>query len=313
MDALSFLILLLIGGGTVAFIVWSRKREKIKTSPEPMPVIPVPPPKPEPVVSKAVLKLPSSHRQFQFTCHLTVLRQPLEGGPTTDDPQRAAEWAMYAYAKDISSMFALTEHSQLQLRLDHELPVPRKASSIGLAAWAHCDKVEVEKDELELVRKLNLSRFEWLLEQENFELLDRRVERLGRVMADPRTATLWWFAQNQDKLDELPRKAEVIYNLDQLINPQNHAVSSSSLLGEFGYVPADRFAGEDGRDLEDFIGQTDVSGKAAVGLVLSGVYRSHGRQDLAERASRLTQPAEPEPDGEPESEAGEASPDPGRK
>jgi hypothetical protein len=224
----------------------------------------------------------------------------------------AVKQDVYNLACRVSSRLSLTEHEQLGYRITDQLH-PRSLAEAGLTYWGRCVSVTAKASELELVRSLERRRLAWETEQQEEWMLRRRIRTLSRIFGDPRVATIWWFAQHQDRLEDLPTKAQLFSELDQWFNPRPHQELEGPQESEpdfeedevpsfdepeepedFDQAPMpDPAASTDGQVLDQFLLDADEAGRASIGVVLAKLYRDNGRNDLADRIQRYAQPPIP--------------------
>jgi hypothetical protein len=190
----------------------------------------------------------------------------------------------------------------LSFRLDSELLTPRKLRELELTVWARCVSVHVDRGQRQLVHDMEQRKLQ--LERERLEdwILERRIRRLAAIFEDPRTATLWWFAQNPEHLEQLIDKADLFFSLDRRLNGGAHdaigaagggpeePVIEPDLLAHDEVPEPDPTVATDGQVLDQFLLDVDPAGQAALGIVLANLYRDHGRHDLADRIQRYAQP-----------------------
>ncbi|WP_155829971.1 hypothetical protein [Glycomyces tenuis] len=277
--------------------------------PEPSPV-----PQPPPPASRSFhFSLPSEKSQLTFRCAVNISFEPLRPGGELHNPETAIKQDVYGIVCRISSRLSLTEHEQLSYRITAELLQRRSLPSAGLAYWGRCISVEAKASELELVRGLEQRRLAWESEQQEEWMLRRRIKSLSQIFDDPRIATIWWFAQHPDRLEDLPLKAQLFSDLDHWFNarrwqapnrPQEpEQVSTEPEEGLFDEPDEhlvfdeepmpDPTAATDGQLLDQFLLDSDEAGRAAVGIVLAKLYRDNGRDDLADRVQQYAQPSTP--------------------
>ncbi|MDA1361652.1 hypothetical protein O1R50_18640 [Glycomyces luteolus] len=210
------------------------------------------------------VSLPSRDEYFQFTCQFRVAYAPTDKNRAGTEPSiSSVESLLYTAGKDVSTNLALPQRSQLRHELSDMFRVQRTLPNKEFVISAYCDAVEVDEGQLRAVERS----YDEVLEAER---LQRRVGYLGKVFQDPRTATMWWLAQDPAKIDELPGKAELLYRLDRRLNPNAN--------------PSDLPIS---RDLDWFIQTADDSERAAIGVALAGIYRRFGREEFADEAEQL--------------------------
>lgn len=284
--------------------------------PAPAPAPPPPPPPPPPASRNFHLSLPSRKPQLTFGCGINVSFEPMQPGQVLKDPESAIQLDVYKIANQIASKLSLTEHEQLGFRITDQLH-RRSLAGAGLVYWGRCVSVSTKAHELELVRSLEQREIAWETERQEDWIVQHRVKTLKRVFDDPRIATIWWFAQHQDRLEELPDKARLFADLDRWFNPRHYSLAAESQEHEmepeaefdepedpvfsepeypsdFEETPMpDPGASTDGQLLDQFLLDADEAGRAAIGVVLSKLYRNNGRDDLADRMQQYAQPSSP--------------------
>ncbi|MFC3491158.1 hypothetical protein [Glycomyces rhizosphaerae] len=221
-----------------------------------------PPPRPKPMA--VTLTLPSRDAGFVFTCEFTATYTPSYGGMDHLEPPRSnVESLLYTVAKDISSRFTLLDFEQVRSELHNAFQTERQLPGQNFRISADCKKIRVSEDQVATLKYIH---------DEDVEIakLQRRIAFFNTVFENPRNATMWWLAKHEDQIDQLPQKAELIYRLDQRLNPENNQSE----------VPVSR-------DLDWFLEGADEAQKATIGVALAGIYRKYGRDDLAAEAERL--------------------------
>jgi hypothetical protein len=210
------------------------------------------------------VSLPSKDEYFQFTCEFRVAYAPVDRSRVDAEPSiSSVESALYTGGKEVSVNLALPQKNQLRHELSDAFRAQRTLPNREFVISAYCESVEVDQSQLEAVERS----YDEVLEAER---LQRRVNYLGQVFQDPRTATMWWLAQDPAQIDELPGKAELLYRLDRRLNPNAN--------------PSDLPIS---RDLDWFLQTADDSERAAIGVALAGIYRRFGREEFADEAEQL--------------------------
>lgn len=218
----------------------------------------------EPQHMDVTVALPSQDVYFQFTCKFRLEYTPTASNRTGKEPSiSSVESALYTAGKELSTELSLPQKDQLKHELTDAFREQRTLPSNDYVITAYCEEVEVDPKQLEAIaRNYN--------EELGALRLQRRVNYLGTVFEDPRISTMWWLAQNGDKIDELPKKAELLYRLDRRLNPNTN--------------PSDLPIC---RDLDVFLEEADDAERAAIGVALAGIYRRYGHDELADEAERL--------------------------
>lgn len=276
---------------------------------------PEPAPEPPPPASRNLhLNLPSEKPELEFRCVLHIKFEPSGPGETADDLEALLKQDLYSTVREISARLALTEQEQLSYRITEQLMQRRTLHGARVTYWGRCVSVQAKPAELELVRSIQQRKLAWESERHENWILERRIRSFSRIFDDPKIATIWWFAQHQDRLEELPLKAQLFTELDRWFNP--HRIPAASIReedteesetepaqpepivldephgmgGGVDEPPPDPAAATDGQLLDQFLLDADEAGQAAIGVVLSRLYRENGRHDLADRIQRYAQP-----------------------
>ncbi|WP_112139863.1 hypothetical protein [Glycomyces dulcitolivorans] len=213
---------------------------------------------------EAKVALPSKDLYYQFDCnfkvHYTSTRSGTEG---REPPLLEVESLLFSTGKDQSVKLALPQKDQLRHELNgvfmNEQPMPGHDFRIT----AECIGIDVDPKQLAAVKH-------GFAEDLADERLRKKVAYLESVFESPRNATMWWLAQNVDKVEDLPNMAELLYRLDRRLHPDANPSKLPLIL-----------------DLDWFIeGATDDK-RAAIGVALAGIYKKYGEDVLAKEAESL--------------------------
>jgi hypothetical protein len=201
-----------------------------------------------------------------------------EGFPVDRDPVETAKWEIFQTARAISSQYSLTVHEYLHMALNQHLQPARDVAKGHMTIRAHAEPAKVDIKELALARELERSQFELELEGHLEGARMRRAERLGRLIADPQRAALWWFANHPDRIEDLPKIAAAMFALDQQFNRPAEDTDSAGANGRRTH----------GQDLDDLLSNVDERRRTLLGNTLAFTYDQLGRPEMAERARALT-------------------------
>lgn len=224
------------------------------------------------------LKLASSLASLKFPCKVTIDYIADRGFPADQDPARAAVWEILQAAQAISSQYPLTVYEHIDMALNHELHRPRNAANGHLTVRAHFHPVHPDIKDLTLARELERSEFEFTRDEHLDGVRMRRADRFGRLLADPQRAALWWLADHPNRIEDLPKIAAMMSNLDRQFNRPSDARGDGDAFGGPTH----------GQDLDDLLAKVDSHKRAQMGNTLVFAYEQLGRPDLAERARSLT-------------------------
>jgi hypothetical protein len=228
-----------------------------------------------------VLVLPSSLPELKFSCPLTIKYIDKEEVRIGEDLRRVLEWEIHRTAQTVTSQHPLTVSEYLHMALNEALNAWRWARDGALGYQAECDPVKVEPKDLALARELDRARFTLELESELHDSRMRNAERLGRLLSEPRTASLWWFAQHPDRVEDLPRITEMMFALNAQLNHRD-AVLAPGVVAVGGFEPTS------GADLDVFLSEAGEDARALLRNTLAMAYDQLGRPEMAERARALT-------------------------
>jgi hypothetical protein len=212
----------------------------------------------------AILDLPSSHPHYSFSCDIEFRYAETSRPPRGLRPrQGSVEAALYEAVKDLSAQFPLTRKDQLKYELTRVLGSALELPGGRYVVWGECKGVEVDPIQLEAV-------YDGYQEDVDNERLRRRIEFLGKVFEDPRTATMWWLSQHSDEVDQIDDKSTLFYNVDRRLNQERR--------------PPELTISE---DLRAFAAEADPSERFAMGQALHQVYKNLKREEYAKEARRL--------------------------
>lgn len=212
--------------------------------------------------TEMTITLPSKHPYFSFNCSVEVAYAAMDRSTGTLPKLSAIEWTLYKASKDIAVSYALPQKEQLKHELASVFGARRTLPDQDFVITAYCLEVTVDPEQLEAVQR-------GYQEDLDSERLKAKVTYLSQVFDDPRTATMWWLAQNSANIDELPDRSDMLFRIDRLLNPDHRTPD----------LPI--------QDLEWFLENADDAGKAAVGVALAGIYRRFEKEDFAKEAERL--------------------------
>ncbi|MFG3339623.1 hypothetical protein [Glycomyces sp. NPDC048151] len=235
---------------------------------------------------QTVLELPSSLPALKFKCPVTVeyiVKGDIRIG---EDVRRVLEWELHRTAQAVTAQHALTVSEYLHLPLNDKFNAWRWARDGAIGFKAEFGPALVEPEDLALARELE--RAEFTLDMET-RLHDKRMsnaDRLGRLLSEPRTAALWWFAQHPERVEELPRITEMMFALDAQLNHRGAVLSP-------GIVAVGDFAPTSGADLDSFLTGTGEDNRTLLLNTLAAAYDRLGSPEMAERARDLAEPAGP--------------------
>jgi hypothetical protein len=258
----------------LAFLVWKHYGHLLLSEGAEFPIE-----MPEPPVEQHLrveLVLPSALPALKFKCWVTIDFIVGAGFPVDQDPAEVAKWEILQTARAISAQYSLTVHEYLHMALNHQLHQARDTAKGRLTVRAHAEPANVDIKELGLARKLEQTQFELEIEEHLEGARMRRAERLGRLIAEPQQAALWWFANHPDRIQDLPRITETMFALDQRFNGAAENVNATD--GDPTH----------GQDLDHLLSEIDRGKRALLGNTLAFAYEQLGRPDMAERARALT-------------------------
>ncbi|MCC3765266.1 hypothetical protein K3N28_19590 [Glycomyces sp. TRM65418] len=254
------------------------------------------PPTPLYEVATVRLDLPSVVPAFRFNCEFSVRYRTDNAVSSGPDPLTAVKSAIQAEARTITAAYALDGDMGL---LEYELDVAFQAGMTDggrpVDFSAQCLAIACDSAEQKLVKEVSLRKFRLEVENHLEEAYRTRIRQLDEFFSEPRSAALWWFAQNPDKIDQLPNKIKLMYKVDRSLHHEGAE-------GGVSWFDPEHPDGLQAADLSDFLATSDLSSRAAVGTLLGNTYERFGRADLAQRARMLAEAPEPEPERDPEPE-----------
>lgn len=248
------------------------------------PDVELPAPAPLPVHERTIdLVLPSVLPALKFSARFKVSYIQKGELRVGEDIEQVLKWELHQAAQHVTSQYPLTVSTYLHLALTDRLQPWRWVRDEAVGFQAVCTEVKANPKDLPLAVDLERTKFTLDMESQLHEASLAGADRLGRLLSEPRTAALWWFARHPDRVEDLPRITELMHSLDAQLNHRGSVLAP-------GVVSVGGFAPTSGTDLDAFLTDADGEERVLVLNTLAAAYERLGRPEMAERARTLADP-----------------------
>ncbi|KAA5834587.1 hypothetical protein F1721_13060 [Saccharopolyspora hirsuta] len=223
-----------------------------------------------------VVALRSADPALRFEAKLFVECQWSGAGAAPPAAREIAAEGIIRRAEKVSQDRTLTECSRLHGELAIALLRWELVEDTKVRARAHCASVTADPELASAVATREEAARRQVLLSWQHEQREHDATRLRSLIVDPLRATAWWFADNQDKIEELSEVAKVFLDLRAALGPAREEDTA-------------------GRVLDEFLDGVDSAEGLRLQLYLQRVFGERGRSDLVERIDPVLRDAAGEP------------------